>query len=161
MSIVSNTGPLIALAKVDALGLLTALFGAVHISPAVQRELLGKTGVEADRLDQALNSDWLTVAARPELSAPMEILLRSIDAGERESIALAQKLALPLIIDDRLGRAAARQLGVSVTGTVGVLIEAKRSGQLAAIRPMLEVMRTEGYWLSDELMALALRLASE
>jgi uncharacterized protein len=54
MSAVSNTGPLIALAKVDQLDLLEQLFGQVHIPPAVQRELLARTGPEATRLDNAL-----------------------------------------------------------------------------------------------------------
>ncbi len=63
MSIVSNTGPLIALAKANRLELLPALYGTVHIPPAVHRELLAKTGVEAARLDQALAS-WLMVDDR-------------------------------------------------------------------------------------------------
>ena len=51
MNIVSNTGPLIALAKADQLRLLESLFSQVHIPPAVHRELLAKSGVEAERLD--------------------------------------------------------------------------------------------------------------
>jgi len=88
MNIVSNTGPLIALAKVDRLGLLAALFGTVHIPPAVHRELLGKAGAEASRLDQALAA-WLMVADRPEPSAETDTALQSIDAGEREAVTLA------------------------------------------------------------------------
>ena len=125
MSAVSNTGPLIALAKVERLSVLASLFGTVHIPPAVHRELLGKSGPEAGRLDVLL-ADWLTVASRPELLSGTEPALVAIDAGEREAIALAQSMALPLIIDDQLGRQAARSLGLMVTGTVGVVIEAKR-----------------------------------
>ena len=54
MSIVSNTGPLIALAKVNRLSLLEHLFGEVFVPAVVYRELLGKSGMEADRLDEAL-----------------------------------------------------------------------------------------------------------
>jgi len=46
MSIVSNTGPLIALAKVNQLRLLEVLYQQVHLPPVVHRELLAKTGVE-------------------------------------------------------------------------------------------------------------------
>jgi predicted nucleic acid-binding protein len=35
MSVVSNTGPLIALAKIDQLGLLERLFGQVPIPPTL------------------------------------------------------------------------------------------------------------------------------
>lgn len=160
MSIVSNTGPLIALAKVGQLGLLAALFGTVHIPPAVHRELLGKTGPEAGRLDQAL-TEWLKVADRPEPSPETELALQPIDVGEREAIMLAQLMGLPLILDDRLGRQAARRLGLIVTGTVGVVIEAKRGGLIPAVRLVLEAMQAHGYWLSDELIDLAGALAGE
>jgi len=160
MSIVSNTGPLIALAKADRLGLLAALFGQVHIPPAVHRELLSKTGAEAGRLDAAL-AEWLLVANRPEASPEMEAALQSIDVGEREAITLAQQMGLPVIMDDRLGRQAARRLGLVVTGTVGVVLEAKRGELIPAVRPVLEAMQANGYWLSDDLIALAAALAGE
>ena len=160
MSIVSNTGPLIALAKADRLDLLAALFGTVHIPPAVHRELLGKTGAEADRLDQALG-EWLKVAQRPEPSPQAEAAMVSIDAGEREAIILAQRMGLTLIMDDRLGRQAARHLGLTVTGTVGVIIEARRTELIPAARPVLETMQAQGYWLSNELIDLAAALAGE
>ncbi len=160
MSVVSNTGPLIALAKADQLGLLAALFGTVHIPPAVHRELLGKTGGEADRLDQALG-EWLKVTQRPDLSPKDESALVSVDAGEREAIILAQRMGLTLIMDDRLGRQAARHLGLTVTGTVGVVIEARRSELIPAVRPVLETIQAQGYWLSNEIIDLAAALVGE
>ena len=48
-AVVSNTGPLIALAKADRLTVLEAMYGVVQIPPAVHRELLAKTGPEAQR----------------------------------------------------------------------------------------------------------------
>jgi uncharacterized protein len=160
MNLVSNTGPLIALAKVDRLGLLAAMFGTVHIPPAGHRELLGKAGAEASRLDQALAA-WLIVADRPEPSPETDTALQSVDAGEREAVTLAQLMQRPLLIDDQLGRQAARRLGLVVTGTVGVVIEAKRGGLVSAVRPLLEEMQAQGYWLSDELINLAVALAGE
>ncbi len=106
MSIVSNTGPLIALAKADRMDLLPELYGTVHIPPAVHRELLGKTGPEADRLDVALAA-WLKVADRVEPASEVESALQAIDAGEREAILLAQRLGLTVILDDRLGSGSA------------------------------------------------------
>ena len=66
-----------------------------------------------------------------------------------------------LVIDDRLGRAAARRLGLAVTGTVGVLIRAKEVGLVPAVCPLLEEIRQQGYWLSDALLVTAARLAGE
>ena len=66
-----------------------------------------------------------------------------------------------LVIDDSLGRAAARRLRLAVTGVVGVLVRAKREGLVPNVRSLLEEMRARNYWLSDELLAVATRLAGE
>ena len=50
-TVASNTGPLIARAKVDQLTLLQIFYNDVQIPPAVHRELMAKSGVEAVRLD--------------------------------------------------------------------------------------------------------------
>lgn len=54
MIIVSNTGPLIGLAKINQIGLLRHLAAAVYIPPQVHRELLAKSGSEAAAIDKAL-----------------------------------------------------------------------------------------------------------
>ena len=74
---------------------------------------------------------------------------------------MAQLMQRPLLIDDQLGRQAARCLGLVVAGTVGVVIEAKRGGLVSAVRPLLEEMQAQGYWLSDKLINLAVALAGE
>jgi predicted nucleic acid-binding protein len=66
-----------------------------------------------------------------------------------------------LVIDDSLGRTAARRLSLAVTGVVGVLIRARKEGLVPSVRPLLEEMRQHGYWLSDELLDIATRLAGE
>ena len=124
MTIITNTGPLIALAKIDKLTLLQQLFESVSIPPAVQRELLAKSGPEADRLDAALHQ-FINVATKPDLPAEIRVVTDHLDDGERQAIALAYAEKTALVIDERLGRSAARQLGITVTGSVGLLIEAK------------------------------------
>ena len=85
--------------------------------------------------------------------------------GAAQSIGQAIALAFSsnglLLIDDRAGRKAARQLGVEVTGVVGVLLEAKRIGHIPMIKPILETIRHHGYWLSDALVETALQIANE
>lgn len=160
MSIVSNTGPLIALAKADQMHLLKNLFGQVHIPPAVHRELLAKSGIEAERLDQALAS-FIQIAEHPALAEAVRSVTLSLDRGEQEAIALAHQMKLTLLIDDRLGRQAARYLNLPITGTVGVLLHAKQEKLISLVRPVLNEIRTQGYWLSDELIAAATTLAGE
>lgn len=56
-----------------------------------------------------------------------------------------------LLIDELRGRKVARALGVRVTGTVGLLIEAKQTGLLRAVRPHLDALRNHGFWMSEAL----------
>jgi len=161
MIVVSNTGPLIALAKADQLALLKQLFGQVLIPPAVHRELLAKSGPESARLDEALMGS-IKVTQSPSLSPEVKIATLRLDVGEQYAIALAyERKASLVIIDERLGRAAARQLGLTVTGMAGVLVRAKEAGLIPAVRPLLEEIRQGGYWLSDEILDIATRLAGE
>ena len=52
MRIVSNTGPIIGLAKIDRLSILKDIASEIIIPPMVHRELLGKTGIESERIDK-------------------------------------------------------------------------------------------------------------
>ncbi len=157
---VSDTGPLIALAKVDQLRLLNALFDKVLIPPAVYRELLAKSGAEADCLDRALQ-DFIELAPALQIPPEVTVATSSLDRGEREAVALAYSRQALLIIDERLGRVAARRLDLTVTGVVGVIMQAKLSGLLSQVIPVLEEMRQRGYWLSDDVLDVAARLAGE
>ena len=89
MTVVTNTGPLIMLAKIDQLGLLQQMFGTIAIPPAVHRELLAKSGPEARRLDAAI-TQFIEITSEPELSPSVQIATDHLDAGEQQAIALAQ-----------------------------------------------------------------------
>jgi len=161
VTVASNTGPVIALAKVDRLGLLKALYGVVQVPPAVHRELLVKLGPEASRIDEALN-DFLQIAPVLSLAPEVERLTQGLGPGEQQAIALAvSERSSLLLIDDRAGRRVAEQLGIAVTGVVGVLIRAKQDGLIPFVSPLLEEIRRNGYWLSDALVETAGRLAGE
>jgi predicted nucleic acid-binding protein len=161
MRIVTNTGPLIALAKINKLSLLEQLFTEVHIPPAVQRELLAKSGPETMRLDEAL-SRFIQVASVPQQLPPeVKIATSRLDLGEQQAVALAYQLKVLLVIDDQLGRAAARQLTIPVTGMAGVLIRAKETGLVSNVRSLLDEARRQGYWFSDSFLDIAAKLAGE
>jgi predicted nucleic acid-binding protein len=64
MTIVTNTGPLIILAKIDQLDLLRQMFTSVAIPPAVHRELMAKSGIEVRRLDAAL-TQFIEISVEP------------------------------------------------------------------------------------------------
>ena len=131
--IVADTGPLIALARVEQLDLLTRLYTRVVIPPAVRGEL----AIESERsgaavLAAALKANRIVVQSALEPNVIAE-LAQLLDPGEAEAIALAeQQAARFLLIDDGKGRGIARQRGIPVVGVAGVLLAAKSQGALAA-----------------------------
>ncbi len=66
-----------------------------------------------------------------------------------------------LLIDERLGRAIGRRVGLKVMGSAAVLVRAKENGLISSVREILEEMRQRGYWLSEELSRTAAKLAGE
>ena len=162
MIIVSNTGPLIGLAKIQQLGLLARLAAEVYIPPQVRLELLARTGPETALIATALK-EAIQVKAPAILDAAAETMLRRLDEGEKQAIALARSFPAPvlLLLDDRAGRTAAQKLGQPLTGLAGLLLLAKRQGLVTAVAPLLETLRSLGYWISDEVVAVVKNLAGE
>ena len=110
-------------------------------------------------LDPVAHS-WVEV--RP-LASPLPAgLSLTLDAGEAAVIALAVELEIALVlIDERRGRQIARALGLTVAGSLGVLLRAKREGHLGAVKPSLEAMRRAGIRVADYLAGEVLRAADE
>ncbi len=160
--VVADTGPLIALAKVDRLPLLQVMFGQVYIPPAVHRELFGKSGPEIGRLDAAIGQ-YIHQREVPSIPAAVQAVTETLDHGERQAIALAASFGQDalLLIDDRAGRTVSRQLGLRITGVVGLLIRAWQSGLVEEVLALLDEMRHQGYWLSDELLEVAARIVAK
>lgn len=162
MIVIADTGPLIGLAKIHRLMPLERLADAVLIPPMVRRELLGHVGDEASVIDEALEH-LLRIEAPGPLSPGTEEAVASLDPGERSVIALAVTWETDAIVlmDDRAGRRVARELDLPVTGLIGVLLRLKEIGEIKAVSPLLEEVRSRGYWPSDEIIATARRLAKE
>jgi hypothetical protein len=90
-------------------------------------------------------------------------LQTKLDAGEAEAIALASELGASLLLmDESDGRNEARSLGLTVTGTLGVLLRAKQTGVLAALKPVLDTLiQQHCFRLGRALYEQALRQAGE
>jgi len=162
MRIVSDTGPIIGLAKIGKVELLKALGSEVLIPPFVHKELFGKTGAETTHIENALG-DFIKVAPVNVLEPSEADVLGELDEGEKQAVALASDLGegVLLIMDDYAGRQAARKLGVAVTGLIGLLLLGKERGLVGKIGPHLDELRHAGYWLSDEIIGIAKGLAGE
>lgn len=85
------------------------------------------------------------------------LLAAGLHRGESEAIALAvERRASWLLIDERQGRLAAEGLGLTVVGSIGVLVAARARGELATVAPLLEALRVSGLWMTDALVARVL-----
>jgi predicted nucleic acid-binding protein len=82
--------------------------------------------------------------------------------GEREALALAVQIPDSLVLlVEAAARRHARLLGISVTGTLGVLLKAKETGYLAAVGPVLDTLDALRFRLDPVTRASFLRLAGE
>lgn len=161
--IVSDAGPLMALAKLNLLHLLKQLYGQVLFTETVYREVV-VDGMQRGYPDASTLFQFLLQEAwRPTLLTSVSplILATALDRGEQESIMLAAERRATLLIDEEEGRRAARSLGLSVRGTLVVLIEAHRGNLLDSDQLRFyfaEIGRRTDIWSSS---ALCHRLLKE
>ena len=158
--LVSDTGPLIALAAIDRLDILPALFHQILIPEEVHREIL-QGGETALGLQPYRRATW--IQKHPLQTSPDLLLAAVLDAGEAAVIQLAREShADYLLIDERKGRKIARNTyGLQVIGTAGLLVEAKNNGLVDSVGLILQQMRDCGYWIHDDIVAVALDKAGE
>ena len=152
MIVVSDTSPLNYLVLVDADRFLPGLFGQVAAPPAVLAELQHARTPAKVKEWAAAPPAWLQVVA-PAPFVPFDRL----GPGESEAIALAQQLnADVVLIDERDGSAVAKQLGLTVVGTPGVLELAAEKGLLALPAAIAELCQTT-FRAQEKLLAEMLR----
>ena len=155
-NIVSNTGPLIALASIGQFDLLRELFGQVFIPPAVHAEVKDEASVAA-----LTAADWIAVQAVQDTLA-VQLLKEELDAGESEAIILARELSADLILmDERAATRKARTISLRAIGTLGVLLMARDKGLVTSLKPLLDDLRRAGFRMSDALYHQVLHSAGE
>lgn len=158
--VVVNTTPLIALSHVEQLGILKKLYGKIIIPEAVYKELSVKTdSICKKAVDCSL--DWIRVdKIRNQMAKTM--YKTQLHDGEVEVMILAKEIAADVvIIDDANAKKHAKYLQLPVTGTLGVLIKAKKNGYIAELKPILLQMVEKGIYLSQELIVLCLEQVGE
>ena len=156
--LVADSGPLIALAGISHLHLLPPLYSRIAAPLAVIAEI--RAGEHLSPGHRFLDDiPWLECIESPQPPDSLSIVL---GRGEAETIALARLHADSLLLlDDHQARRAAEALGLSITGTAGILVRAKKEGMVETVGPLLHKMREQGYFLSDAVIQYACRQAKE
>ncbi|MGB9768107.1 MAG: DUF3368 domain-containing protein [Dictyoglomus turgidum] len=155
MKIVANSSPLIALAKIKKLDLLTY---EIYIPRAVFEEITEIGKEYRDELLKWAKEKVLNV----ENKKAVEYLEIILGKGEAEAIVLSEEIkADAILIDDLKAREIATLRGLKVVGTIGILLNAKRQGTITELKPLLDELIKNGIRISKELYEHALKLAKE
>ena len=125
-----NATPLIALSKINQLNLLNDLFSEVIIPQSVYNEVVIQ-GQEKVGKQELLNAKWINIQNVPSTTMINPLLL-GLDQGELEVIQLGLLINPDwVIIDEKLGRRIAKEIGLPVKGTLGILLTGFYSGYFA------------------------------
>jgi predicted nucleic acid-binding protein len=149
------------LAKLNLLHLLQELYGRVYFAQSVYEEAveLGTRHGYADAgtlrhfLDQ---TGWTASDVDPAADISEDLQLARLDRGERDTLALAERLGSSLVLmDEAVGREIVRRRGLAVRGSLGILIQAYRQGIIEADRLRLyfgEMARRDDVWINPTLV---------
>lgn len=157
--VLADASPLIGLAIVDGLTWLPELFGEVWIPPSVRSEVL--PGIQARgeaEIISAIKAKHVRVWTRaiPETSPP----LPDLDEGESDCIRIAATFATGsalILMDERAGRAVAKERGIAVAGTAAVIGLAKKRRLIRAAKPVFAKLHATDFRIGANVIETVLR----
>jgi predicted nucleic acid-binding protein len=148
-TIISDTSCLILLDKIGELDILNKLFGTITTTKEVAEEF-GQPLPYWFEIKQAKDKNY------------QSIIEASVDKGEASAIALAIEIDdCLLIIDDLKGRKFAHQLGLTIIGTIGIVVDAKLAGIISSVKPILSKIKATNFRITEQLELLILKRAGE
>lgn len=157
--VIVNSTPLIVLCGIGQLDILRQLYHEIFIPTAVYREV---TAVEDSACVQVKTAEkWIHVEQIQD-DTDKRMYKAKLHDGEVEVMILAQERKADLvIIDDNAAKKTAKYLGLTVTGTLGVLMKAKQQGVIEKLAPLLFEMKQNGFYIDSALEAIVLEQAGE
>ncbi len=154
-----NTSPIQYFHQIGRLDLLSVLLGRVIVTTAVVQEIALGMELGSD-LPDVKKLDFVEIRDPTKYLNP--ILKSGLGAGEISVIALAlETVDSTAVLDDRLARSTAVSFGVPITGTLGLLLDAKNHGFIRAVEPVLDELIAKRFRLSSTTRNAILRLSGE
>ena len=138
--IIIDTSSLIALERINLLQILCKIYKEVVIPESVIKEFG--------------NLSLSCLSIRKVESNLLKLLITDLNLGKGEAdvIALASQTGLKVIIDDLKARKVAENMGLKLTGTIGVLLKAERLGLIASAQQKVRELREKGFYVSEQLL---------
>jgi len=127
-AVVSDSTALISLLNIERFELLFKFSKTIIITEAVYNEVSYQLHAKKV-LDGYIEKNQVIVKQIDECES-LKLLLIRLDQGESESILLAKKENLPLIIDEKKGRSVAEEFGIKIIGLIGILLVLKKKEYL-------------------------------
>ncbi len=147
--VISNTSCLIALNRIGKLHILNDLYGKIVIPTRVKEEF-------GEKLEK-----WVKVV-RVKDKQRLKILEAYLDRGEAEVIGLGLEIKESLLIlDDLKARNMAKELGLKITGTLGIILKAKAQGIINSVDEILKALEDAGFRISISLKKETLNIAKK
>jgi predicted nucleic acid-binding protein len=160
LKVVCDASTLIALARIGQLEILARTGSRVVISREVYEEVVVR-GVGKPGATEVREASWIETNEVTDHSMVARFRV-ALHAGESEAIALAKEIDADLIIlDDEEARDTAQSEGLNVVGLLAFLVMAKERGTTEQVQPLLDVLKQQGFFMSDELYYHILRRAGE
>lgn len=158
MIVVSNSSPLITLARIGRLELLRQLFGRIHIASEVHAEVVVR-GAGRPASVAVQGADWIEIHAPAAARELAELKSRhALGAGELATVLLVHTLRADLaIIDERSARRLAQAQGVAVMGCVGILERGHRRGFVPDLRDDYKQLLTQGIRIHRQILNQSLK----
>jgi len=146
--VVSNSSPLIALARIGQLNLLATLYRRILIPPEVLHEVT-VAGRGLPGAEQVRSASWIEVTSlRLPADPAIERACRTLGA-----ILLAKATNADLtLLDESKARRIAREAGLSVVGCIGLLEAGRRSGVVRDLRQVYTDLLRQGIRLDLKLL---------
>lgn len=147
--VVINSSPLITLFRAGLHPLLPQLFPELVVPTAVWAEVVNRT--HDDPATRGLpGSAW---AQQREIADSPDVAAWGLGAGETSVLSFAQQHHdYTAIVDDREARRCAHVLGLSIIGTAGVVVLARRRGLIDSTEAALRRLQGAGLWLAEPLI---------
>jgi predicted nucleic acid-binding protein len=160
LKVVCDASTLIALAQIGQLEILARTDARVMIPREVYEEVVVR-GVGKPGATEVREASWIETSEVTDHS--MVARFRAVlHAGESEAIVLAKEIDADLIIlDDGEARDTARSEGLSVVGLLAFLVMAKERRTIEQVRLLLDALKQQGFFMSDELYHHILQRAGE
>lgn len=152
MIVISDATPIISLIKINKLNILEGLYGKIIIPKGVYDELTINIDYQKE-IDIINKSEFFQIEiVESNLSLSLLQKQLKLDLGESEAIVLENNIEADLIIiDGRKARRIAKDMSLKVTGTLGILVEAKYRGLIEELKPLLDILIDNNIRISNKL----------